>query len=189
MATAFHSAVQRRPGGGHAAVCAAVRRRLRGARNAGMREELPINTGQIHKFVCYSTITGAFHTVLLLAIEDGVRLEISHRKPRYTNFINTYGRSKMSNTLKTFAVASAVAAAVAGHATVVSAQAQEKCFGVSLKGENDCAAGPGTTCAATSTVDYQGNAWTLVEAGTCATIDLPDDRMGSLEALDRDLPS
>ena len=29
--------------------------------------------------------------------------------------------------------------------TDAQAQAQEKCFGVSLAGENDCAAGPGTT--------------------------------------------
>lgn len=43
----------------------------------------------------------------------------------------------------------------------------EKCFGVALKGKNDCAAGPGTTCAGTSTVDYQGNAWKYVEAGSC----------------------
>jgi len=51
------------------------------------------------------------------------------------------------------------------------AQAQsadkEKCFGVALKGKNDCAAGPGTTCAGTSTRDYQGNAWKLVAKGTC----------------------
>ena len=52
-------------------------------------------------------------------------------------------------------------------------QAQEKCYGVSLKGQNDCAAGPGTTCAGTSTVDYQGNAWKLVPAGTCTTIQTP----------------
>lgn len=45
--------------------------------------------------------------------------------------------------------------------------AREKCFGVSLKGQNDCAAGPGTTCAGTSKIDYQGNAWKLVPAGTC----------------------
>lgn len=44
---------------------------------------------------------------------------------------------------------------------------KEKCFGVSLKGKNDCAAGPGTTCAATSVRDYQGNAWTLVPKGSC----------------------
>ena len=57
-----------------------------------------------------------------------------------------------------------------------------------LAGKNDCAAGAGTTCAGTSKVDYQGNAWTLVPAGTCAAIELPDRRVGSLEALDRDLP-
>ena len=96
----------------------------------------------------------------------------------------------MSNTAKTLAVAGAVAAALAAHATTPAhAQAQEKCFGVSLAGENDCAAGPGTTCAGTSTVDYQGNAWTFVDAGTCADIELPDGRMGSLEELDRDLPA
>ena len=100
----------------------------------------------------------------------------------------------MSNTVKTLAVAGAVAAALAATTTTVSAQAKEKCYGVSLAGENDCAAGPGTTCAGTSTVDYQGNAWTLVDAGTCAEIELPaladgTPRQGSLEELDRDLPS
>ena len=44
---------------------------------------------------------------------------------------------------------------------------KEKCFGVALKGKNDCAAGAGTTCAGTSTVDFQGNAWKLVAKGTC----------------------
>ncbi|MEM5583055.1 MULTISPECIES: DUF2282 domain-containing protein [unclassified Roseibium] len=87
-------------------------------------------------------------------------------------------------------VAGAVATAVAGISTTVPAhaQAKEKCYGVSLKGQNDCAAGPGTTCAGTSTIDYQGNAWTLVPKGTCTTMDVPDGRHGSLTALDRDLP-
>ncbi len=87
-------------------------------------------------------------------------------------------------------VAGAVATAVAGLSTTVPAhaQAKEKCYGVSLKGQNDCAAGPGTTCAGTSTIDYQGNAWTLVPKGTCTTMDVPDGRHGSLTALDRDLP-
>ena len=44
---------------------------------------------------------------------------------------------------------------------------KDKCFGVALKGKNDCAAGAGTTCAGTSKVDYQGNAWSLVPKGTC----------------------
>ena len=64
----------------------------------------------------------------------------------------------------------------------------EKCFGVSLAGKNDCAAGPGTTCAGTSKVDYQGNAWKLVPKGTCETMALPGGRKGSLTALTRDVP-
>ena len=100
----------------------------------------------------------------------------------------------MSNTTKVLAIAATVAAAVAAQATTSTAQAKEKCYGVSLAGENDCAAGPGTTCAGTSTVDYQGNAWTLVDNGTCAEIDLPamadgTARAGSLEPLERDLPA
>lgn len=98
----------------------------------------------------------------------------------------------MSNTTKTLAAA-AVAALAATMAAPAQAQAKEKCFGVSLAGKNDCAAGPGTTCAGTSSVDYQGNSWTLVDAGTCAEIELPamadgSPRVGSLEALGRDLP-
>ena len=57
----------------------------------------------------------------------------------------------------------------------------EKCYGVALAGKNDCAAGPGTTCAGTSKTDYQGNAWVLVDKGTCTTIKTPKG-YGSLEA-------
>lgn len=93
------------------------------------------------------------------------------------------------NTVANIALASALALALAGAAAPASAQSTEKCYGVSLAGQNDCAAGPGTTCAGTSTVDYQGNAWKAVPAGTCLTMDLPGDRMGALEVLDRDLPA
>lgn len=101
----------------------------------------------------------------------------------------------MSTNLKSFAILGAVAAAVSGFAVAPAhAQAQDKCFGISLAGANDCAAGPGTTCAGTSTVDYQGNAWTLVPAGTCADVKLPEmadgkARTGSLEEIDRDMPA
>jgi len=97
--------------------------------------------------------------------------------------------------MKTLAIAGLVAASVTGTtATTAEAAAKEKCYGVSLAGANDCAAGPGTTCAGTSVTDYQGNAWTLVDSGTCASIELPaqadgSPRTGSLEALDRDLPA
>ena len=59
---------------------------------------------------------------------------------------------------------------------------KEKCYGVSLAGENDCAAGPGTSCAGTSTTDYQGNAWTYVDKGTCLEIETPNGT-GSLEPI------
>ena len=100
----------------------------------------------------------------------------------------------MSTTMKTLAIAGAVAASMSGVATTADAASKEKCYGVSLAGKNDCAAGPGTTCAGTSVTDYQGNAWTLVDEGTCASIELPamadgSARTGALEALDRDLPA
>ena len=55
---------------------------------------------------------------------------------------------------------------------------KEKCYGVAMVGKNDCAAGPGTTCAGTSKVDYQGNAWKYVAKGTCTTMKTPKG-MGS----------
>ncbi len=61
---------------------------------------------------------------------------------------------------------------------------KEKCYGISLAGGNDCAAGPGTSCAGTSTIDYQGNAWTYVDAGTCETTPRGDTgTFGSLEEI------
>ena len=60
--------------------------------------------------------------------------------------------------------------------------AMEKCYGVSLAGKNDCAAGPGTSCAGTSKVDYQGDAWKNVPAGTCASIKTPKGA-GSLQPI------
>lgn len=63
-------------------------------------------------------------------------------------------------------------------------EAKEKCYGVALKGQNDCAAGAGTTCAGTSKVDYQGNSWKLVPKGTCTTMQTPLGP-GSLEPMTR----
>lgn len=60
--------------------------------------------------------------------------------------------------------------------------ALEKCYGVSMAGKNDCAAGPGTTCAGTAKMDYQGNAWRNVPAGTCTAIKTPKG-MGSLTPI------
>ena len=101
----------------------------------------------------------------------------------------------MSYQSKSLVIAGAFCAALSSVATVAAAEdAKEKCFGVALAGQNDCAAGEGTTCAGTSKVDYQGNSWKLVPAGTCETMELPaaEDgmmRKGSLTALERDIPA
>ncbi|QKG70546.1 BufA1 family periplasmic bufferin-type metallophore [Erythrobacter mangrovi] len=60
----------------------------------------------------------------------------------------------------------------------------EKCYGVAKAGQNDCAAGPGTSCAGTSTRDYQGDAWKLVAKGSCAKISTPKGK-GSLTPIER----
>jgi uncharacterized membrane protein len=99
----------------------------------------------------------------------------------------------MNTTRRVFNAAlltAAVTTAVGAIATTpASAASKEKCYGVSLKGGNDCAAGAGTSCAGTSTVDYQGNSWKYVEKGTCVTMELPEGRKGSLEPLTRDVPA
>ncbi len=79
-----------------------------------------------------------------------------------------------SKSLTSLAIALALGGAIAAATLPASAQDmnkpamdKEKCFGVALKGKNDCAAGPGTTCAGTSKVDHQANSWSLVPKGTC----------------------
>ena len=82
----------------------------------------------------------------------------------------------MHKTHATIAASLAMAVAGAALATTATAQtkpAMEKCYGVSKAGKNDCQAGAGTSCAGSSKVDYQGNAWTLVKAGTCTSIKTP----------------
>jgi len=97
----------------------------------------------------------------------------------------------MNRRTASFAVLASLAGAL-GATTLASAPAaaadMEKCFGVAMKGQNDCKAGAGTTCAGTSKVDYQGNAWKSVPKGTCTSMKLPGGRMGSLAELSRDMP-
>ena len=89
----------------------------------------------------------------------------------------------MKNTHAAFAatLAFSLAALVTGAHAADKQPPTEKCFGVSLAGKNDCAAGAGTSCAGTSKVDYQGDAWTLVPKGTCTQIKTPKG-YGSLKA-------
>lgn len=82
--------------------------------------------------------------------------------------MNTTAKAALSALLLT---SIAAGAATAGHAQ--ASKPMEKCYGVAKAGKNDCKAGAGTSCAGTSKVDYQGNAWKLVPAGTCAKIKTP----------------
>ena len=84
---------------------------------------------------------------------------------------------------KSLTVAAALVGAVslAGGAVSMQAHAEEmeKCWGVALAGENDCANAAGThSCAGQSTVDYHGGDWKLVPAGSCEEIG------GSLESFE-----
>jgi uncharacterized membrane protein len=96
-------------------------------------------------------------------------------------------RSSISSVLLASAVTTALASmAAAAPLTKAEAKAavaahKEKCFGVALKGQS--AAGPGTTCQGTSTVDFQGNAWKFVQHGTCTSIQVPGGHTGSLTPL------
>jgi uncharacterized membrane protein len=81
-----------------------------------------------------------------------------------------------------FAAAVLIASASPLHASDEKQGETEKCYGVALKGQNDCAAGAGTTCAATSRADYQKDAWKLVPKGTCTSIVTPKGK-GSLEPI------
>ena len=77
----------------------------------------------------------------------------------------------MKKTTTTAIVAGAITTALSlSPMSVVNAADTEKCYGVAKAGKNDCAAGPGTSCAGSSTVDGQGNAWMLVLKGTCEKI-------------------
>lgn len=76
-------------------------------------------------------------------------------------------KTTMTSGAQAAAFALALGAALSMASAPVAAQSTEKCFGVAMAGKNDCAAGPGTSCAGTSKVDYQANAWKKVPAGTC----------------------
>ena len=75
------------------------------------------------------------------------------------------------------ALGSAMTATASAHMEQ-GAKGKEKCYGVSLAGKNDCAAGPGTSCAGSSKMDYQSSAWRLVPAGTCVTTKSPTSSTG-----------
>jgi uncharacterized membrane protein len=96
------------------------------------------------------------------------------------------GRRKFNETfIASLAGALTLFASGAFGATELPSNAgKEKCYGISLAGQNDCAAGPDTSCAGSSKKDYEGNAWKLVPKGTCTAIETPHGK-GSLVPIKR----
>jgi uncharacterized membrane protein len=88
--------------------------------------------------------------------------------------------SVQRRTLSTAGLALAMGAALtlASAPAVAQSSGKEKCFGVARKGKNDCAAGPGTSCAGSSVRDYQGNAWNYVAKGSCEKTTSPTSSTG-----------
>jgi len=82
-------------------------------------------------------------------------------------------RSLALSTLTLAALVSGAAQAADEMKKDATKSEMEKCYGVSMAGKNQCAAGPGTTCAGTSKTDFQGNSWKLVPKGTCTKIKTP----------------
>jgi uncharacterized membrane protein len=89
--------------------------------------------------------------------------------------------SVVTRTTTMAALAGALAGAVSllSAAPAVAEDSKEKCFGISLKGQNDCAAGA-SSCAGTATTDYDGMSFKLVPKGTCLAMVTPKGK-GSLE--------
>ena len=79
----------------------------------------------------------------------------------------------VSATLASSLAAALAFAAVARAAPAPPQPGADKCYGVALAGKNDCAAGAGTTCAGTSTVDYDPAHWKYVAKGTCESMKTP----------------
>jgi len=112
------------------------------------------------------------------------------------NSVSNFGMTRLGSVAATMIAAAALAAcsggetakteggdqAAASSEKTTEVAAKEKCFGIAKAGQNDCAAGPGTSCAGTSTVDYQGNAWKYVESGECSKMG------GSLTAVEDNDP-
>jgi len=84
----------------------------------------------------------------------------------------------IQTTAAALALALGTALTMANTSVAAEGAAKEKCYGIALKAKNDCAAGPGTTCASTSKVDYQGDAWKYAPKGTCEKTASPSSPTG-----------
>ncbi|MDO9162839.1 MAG: DUF2282 domain-containing protein [Methylococcaceae bacterium] len=84
------------------------------------------------------------------------------------------------NAISAMTLAAALGAALTMTATPAAAAEgdNEKCYGVALKGKNDCKSGPGTSCAGSSKIDFQSDAWKSLPKGTCEKTASPTSPTG-----------
>jgi uncharacterized membrane protein len=130
---------------------------------------------------------GLTSLALLLRCTDGksrvhaadLQRPIFPEKETVMNSKNAFANATIASS---FAAALSMIAAPAFAAPKPPQPTMDKCYGIAMKGENDCAAGAGTTCAGTASADYQGNAWKYVAKGTCETIKTPKGT-GSVEPI------
>jgi uncharacterized membrane protein len=80
------------------------------------------------------------------------------------------GENVMNGAALRLAIASSVLGALAATSSPAAAAGkQESCYGVSLKGQNDCAAGA-HSCSGQATADYSKADFKYVPQGTCLKI-------------------
>ena len=80
-------------------------------------------------------------------------------------------------------LAASIAAAIAAYAATASAAppaGKESCYGIALKGHNDCAAGA-HSCAGQTTASYNPADFKYVKTGTCTAMNVHGHK-GSLTA-------
>lgn len=111
-----------------------------------------------------------------------------HRRSNLSALLPPSGETIMNTAtlarIAGLAATTAFAAGVAASPAAAQKAPMEKCYGIAKAGQNDCAAGAGTSCAGTSTRDYQGDAWKLVKKGQCEKIRTPKGT-GSLSPIKR----
>lgn len=76
---------------------------------------------------------------------------------------------KTSKTLVAATISGALALGTLTLSSTIQADDLEKCFGIAKAGKNDCQT-DNSSCAGTSTMDNQGDAFILVPKGTCDRI-------------------
>ncbi|MYD78868.1 MAG: DUF2282 domain-containing protein [Gammaproteobacteria bacterium] len=76
---------------------------------------------------------------------------------------------KSQKLLLATAISGAIALGSLTLSTVANADEKEKCYGVAKAGHNDCQTA-NSSCAGTSTVDDQGDAFVLLPTGLCGKL-------------------